>query len=303
MLDDTSRQQISTMIPEVVGLHPHDDRVSAALVLSTARAALPVAAEERQNIMALAILNAEGILAERDGRSPGQLSDASRRALMRAPAAERWARIHLARMGFNSAALRPSNASKIVALAVDGVARACIDDPEERLVACCATASTPSRRSRRSRPLRRRSSRPSGPSAPHPCAAVARVRDGSAASSADRDRLRPSSGPGAASRRAGSWSAAAPARLPARSHVVRVSTSVSSARIWTRARWAPRQKCGPCPKARCARASRLDVESVGSREDLLVTVGRGERHDHLVAGRDRLAGHLRVASSRCGGRS
>jgi hypothetical protein len=134
MLDDTSRQRIALMIPEVVGLHPHDDRVSAALVLSTARAALPVAAEERQNIMALAILNAEGILAERDGREPGQLSESSRAALTRAPAAERWARIHLARMGFNSAALRPANASKVVALAVDGVARACIDDPEERLV-------------------------------------------------------------------------------------------------------------------------------------------------------------------------
>jgi hypothetical protein len=134
MLDDTSRQRIALMIPEVVGLHPHDDRVSAALVLSTARAALPVAAEERQNIMALAILNAEGILAERDGREPGQLSESSRAALTRAPAAERWARIHLARMGFNSAALRPANASKVVALAVDGVARACVDDPEQRLV-------------------------------------------------------------------------------------------------------------------------------------------------------------------------
>ena len=103
-------------------------------MLSASRAALPVAAEERQNIMALAILNAEGILAERDGREPGQLSETSRAALTRAPAAERWARIHLARTGFNSAALRPANASKVVALAVDGVARACIDDPEERLV-------------------------------------------------------------------------------------------------------------------------------------------------------------------------
>jgi hypothetical protein len=134
MLDDTSRQRIAIMIPEVVGLHPHDDRVSAALVLTTARAALPVAAEERQNIMALAILNAEGILAERDGREPGQLSESSRAALTQAPAAERWARIHLARMGFSSAALRPANASKVVALAVDGVARACIDEPEERLI-------------------------------------------------------------------------------------------------------------------------------------------------------------------------
>ena len=134
MLDDTSRQRVALMIPEVVGLNPQDDRVAAALVLSTARAAIPVAAEERQNVMALAILNAEGILAERDGREPGELSDTSRAALTRAPAAERWARVHLARMGFNSAALRPSNASKVVALAVDGVARACVDDPEERLV-------------------------------------------------------------------------------------------------------------------------------------------------------------------------
>ncbi|MBW8732302.1 MAG: hypothetical protein JF622_15375, partial [Terrabacter sp.] len=43
-------------------------------------------------------------------------------------------RIHLARMGFNTAAVRPANAAKVVALAVDGIARACVDDPEERLV-------------------------------------------------------------------------------------------------------------------------------------------------------------------------
>jgi len=30
--------------------------------------------------------------------------------------------------------VRPSNAAKVVALAVDGIARACVDDPEERLV-------------------------------------------------------------------------------------------------------------------------------------------------------------------------
>src|SRR6478735_3769673 len=121
MLDETHRQRLVTMIPEVVGLNPHDPRVAAALVLTTARAALPVAAEERQNVMALAILNAEGILAEQDGRSAGQLSQASRTALATSPAAERWARIHLARMGFNAAAVRPSNAAKVVALAGDGI--------------------------------------------------------------------------------------------------------------------------------------------------------------------------------------
>ena len=134
MLDETHRQRLVMMIPEVVGLNPDDPRVTTALVLTTARAALPVAAEERPNVMALAILNAEGILAEQDGRAHGQLSRASRAALTTAPAAERWARIHLARMGFNTAAVRPANAAKVVALAVDGIARACVDDPEERLV-------------------------------------------------------------------------------------------------------------------------------------------------------------------------
>lgn len=134
MLDETHRQRLVTMIPEVVGLHPDDPRVPTALVLTTARAALPVAAQERQNVMALAILNAEGILAEQDGRSPGELSKPSRTALATSPAAERWARIHLARVGFNPATMRPSSAAKIVALAVDGIARACVDDPEDRLV-------------------------------------------------------------------------------------------------------------------------------------------------------------------------
>jgi hypothetical protein len=134
MLDEANRQRLVTMIPEVVGLNPDDERVPVALILSAARAALPVAAEERQNVMALAILNAEGVLAERDGHSHGELSEASRKALAAAPAAERWARVHLARMGFNAAAVRPANAAKIVALAVDGVARACVDDTEDRLV-------------------------------------------------------------------------------------------------------------------------------------------------------------------------
>ena len=134
MLDEPNRQRLVTMVPEVVGLNPSDPRATAGIVLSAARAALPVAAEERQNAMALAILNAEGVLAERDGKESGRLSHTSRAALSTAPAAERWARVNLARTGFNAAALRPANAARIVALAVDGVARACIDDPEERLV-------------------------------------------------------------------------------------------------------------------------------------------------------------------------
>jgi len=134
MVDDTHRQRLVTMVPEVVGLNPDDPRATTALLLTAARAALPVAAQERQHILALAILNAERVLAEQDRRSFGHLSEASRVALTTSPAAEHWARGQLARIGFSPTAVRRSSASKVVALAVDGIARAWTDDRQERLV-------------------------------------------------------------------------------------------------------------------------------------------------------------------------
>ncbi|MEO7754737.1 MAG: hypothetical protein ABIS35_15140 [Terracoccus sp.] len=132
-LDDGSRQELSTMIPEVVGLNPQDDRVPAMLVLVAARAAMPVASAERQNVMALAILTAERALAAREGRSDGRISEASRLALTSAPLSAAWARRHLD-VAPDIAAMRPSAASTIVALAIDGIARACVADTERRLV-------------------------------------------------------------------------------------------------------------------------------------------------------------------------
>ncbi|WP_374970487.1 hypothetical protein [Terrabacter sp. BE26] len=134
MLDHPHRQRLVMMVPEVVGLTPDDPRATTGLLLTAARAALPVAAPERQCIMALAILNAERVLADREGRSPDHLSEPSRSALTSSPGAESWARAQLARRGFSPAAVRPSSAAKVVSLAVDGIARAWIDDRQERLV-------------------------------------------------------------------------------------------------------------------------------------------------------------------------
>jgi len=103
MLDDAHRQGLVTMIPEVVGLNPDDPRATTALLLTAVRAALPVAAQDRQNLLAVAVLNAERVLAEQDGRSRGDLSSASRDALESSPAAEHWARAH-ARAGVAAAA-------------------------------------------------------------------------------------------------------------------------------------------------------------------------------------------------------
>ncbi|GAA2039368.1 hypothetical protein GCM10009740_35130 [Terrabacter terrae] len=134
MLDDSQRQRLLTMIPEVVGLNPDDPRATTALLLTAARAALPVAAQERQNVMALAILNAERVLARQDGRSPIRMSEASCVALATAPAAERWAREHLAGMSSGSTAMPPSSAARVAAVAVDCIARAWVEDRQERLV-------------------------------------------------------------------------------------------------------------------------------------------------------------------------
>src|SRR5689334_13579888 len=134
MLDDTHRQRLVTMVPEVVGLNPDEPRATTALLLTAARAALPVAAQEPPYIMALAILNAARVLVEQARRFSGHLSEASRAALTTCPAAEHWARVQLARIGFSPTAVRSSSASKVVALAVDGIARAWIDDRQERLI-------------------------------------------------------------------------------------------------------------------------------------------------------------------------
>lgn len=133
-LDEATRQQLTPLIPEVVGLNPTDERVPATLVMVAARAAVPVASAERQNIMALAVLTAERALAEQEGRAGGAISLTSQRALAAAPMAEAWARRFMERAGSKLTPLRPGAASTLVALAVDGIAKACIADNERRLV-------------------------------------------------------------------------------------------------------------------------------------------------------------------------
>lgn len=134
-LSDETRQALAVMIPEVVGLNPDDPRTPATLVLSAASAALPVAPAERQNVMALAIFAAERNLAELEGRPSDSLRPSSVVALSTAPLAERWAREFASRSGLpHPRRFSAPAASSVVALAVDGIARACIDDPEARLI-------------------------------------------------------------------------------------------------------------------------------------------------------------------------
>ncbi|GAA6525059.1 hypothetical protein [Intrasporangium sp. DVR] len=131
-LGDVRRQELAVMIPEVVGLNPSDRRVAPTLMRRAALVALPIASAERQNVMALAVMGAERHLNDIAGRSPEELTPEAAAALAYVPGAERWARDFVRRVGTRD--LRADAAAKVVSLAVNGIARACADDPSAELV-------------------------------------------------------------------------------------------------------------------------------------------------------------------------
>jgi hypothetical protein len=138
---DEHRARLAEMIPCVIGMTSDDPRVDARIALRCARAALPIAAAEDQNVMAVAVLAAERALAELEDRPAGSLEDASRAALASAPLAAHWARSFGG--GGNDVSVeqfRRFAAPNIVRFAVPAVAKACVPDPDDRLydllVAC-----------------------------------------------------------------------------------------------------------------------------------------------------------------------
>lgn len=139
---DTERQHLVGLVPSVVGLTSDDARVDLRIALRAAVTALPVVAEERQRTMALTVVVANRLLAVLDGRPAGHLDDASRRALARAPMAARWAYEHACSMPVSLRGFRRRGAPAAVLYAVDGIAKACIPDPEGLLRELLAGAIT-----------------------------------------------------------------------------------------------------------------------------------------------------------------
>lgn len=130
---DAGRSRLATLIPTVIGLNSDDLHVDARIALGTATLALPIVAAERQRVMAVSVLACERVLTELDGRPAGTLSAASTEALGRVPHAAQWAR-HFARaVPTSPKAFRRHGAPNIVRYAVEGVAYACVRDPDERL--------------------------------------------------------------------------------------------------------------------------------------------------------------------------
>ena len=127
---DANRQHLVELVPSVVGLTSDDERVDLRIALRAAITALPVVAEERQRTMALTVVVANRLLAMVDGRPGSDLEDASRKALARVPMAARWAYEHAFAMPVSLRGFRRRGAPAAVLYAVDGIAKACIPEPE-----------------------------------------------------------------------------------------------------------------------------------------------------------------------------
>ncbi|HET6949345.1 MAG TPA: hypothetical protein VFI47_03160 [Acidimicrobiales bacterium] len=130
---DAGRERLGPLVPAVIGLAGDDPRVDVELALRAARTALPVAAAERQRVMAVSVIAAERALAEIEGRPGDRLGDASRRALAQVPLAADWARRFTHDMGGDARGFRRHAAQDTVRYAVVSIARACIVDPDALL--------------------------------------------------------------------------------------------------------------------------------------------------------------------------
>jgi hypothetical protein len=140
---DAGRARLAELIPSVIGLTGEDLHIDAAIALGSARLALPVAAAERQHVLAVGVLSCERVLAELDGRPVGNLEDASRSVLAQVPHAAAWAARFTSAAPASAASakrFRQQAAPTIVRNAALGIAQACVPDPDGMLRALLVQA-------------------------------------------------------------------------------------------------------------------------------------------------------------------
>jgi hypothetical protein len=130
---DACRSQLAILVPSVIGLTSEDVRVDARIARRCASVALPVVSAERQHIMAVSILSASRVLADLDGRPAASLDGHSRRAMQQVPEAAQWAYRFTDKVGISTRGFRRHTAPSIVRGAVQGIAKACIPEPDRLL--------------------------------------------------------------------------------------------------------------------------------------------------------------------------
>lgn len=132
-ISDERRPRLAELIPAVIGLNDDDLHFDALIVRRATATGLPVVAAERQRVLAVAALAAERVLADLDGRSPDSLTEPTEAALASAPHAARWARDFSTDMPTTFRGFRRHAGPTAVRTAAEGIAQACIPDPDQLL--------------------------------------------------------------------------------------------------------------------------------------------------------------------------
>jgi hypothetical protein len=130
---DEGRPHLAELIPAVIGLTGDDLHIDALISLRCATIALPVAAADRQRVLAVSVLVCERVLARLDGRRGNSLSPDSERVLEAVPEAAQWAGRFTSQVGPRLTAFRRQSAPDAVRYAVEGAAHALIPDPDALL--------------------------------------------------------------------------------------------------------------------------------------------------------------------------
>lgn len=132
-ISNETRQTLAELVPDLIGLTGSDLRIDLRIALRVARTALPIVAEERQRMMAIAVLTCERLLADLDGCPGAPPSRESNEALELAPGAAGWARRFTRNTSVSSRVFRREAAPSIVRYGVQGIAHACVPDPDSLL--------------------------------------------------------------------------------------------------------------------------------------------------------------------------
>ncbi len=130
---DAGRSRLGPLIPSVIGLTPDDPHVVPRVTARCIQEALPVVSQERQYILAVALIVGERQLATLDGRPLDSMDPASQEALDSVPAATKWARAFTAKAHRGTPDYARRTAPRAVSCAVEGISQACVPDPDERL--------------------------------------------------------------------------------------------------------------------------------------------------------------------------
>ncbi|NEA32794.1 hypothetical protein [Streptomyces sp. SID13031] len=130
---DAGRTRLAPLIPSVIGLTPEDPHVVPLMTGVCIQHALPVVSQERQYILAVALLVGERTLAALDGQPLDTLRPEAQVALDAVPSAAKWARTFTARPHRGTPDFARRTAPRAVSCAVEGISQACVSNPDERL--------------------------------------------------------------------------------------------------------------------------------------------------------------------------